>query len=320
MKLTARKQITALWNEHMQGETQVIYPATPSTDEIMKLEPPEVETDEQAAALSDMRSKARSLKGALIYICLVHPAVTHDVSRVCALMARPTWASYACAKRILSWLHAHIDLGPVWGDPSITSLDDLVPSGPDREPMDDRRTWSLYACVDSDLASPVMRAQTAEQASIRPADRQAARSQLGYSICLAGAAFQSISRRQHSVASDVAAAECFAASSCAADLINITGVLRFVSFGVLGDHPVPLWIDNEACVLVATDASSIKRLAYITRRVRLLQELQRLHIIKCLNVPGTANPADVLTKYIRKAAWRLYIARLYNVCADALRS
>ena len=83
---------------------------------------------------------------------------------------------------------------------------------------------------------------------------------------------------------------------------------------------MPLWIDNEACVLVATDASSIHRLAYITRRVRLLQELQRLGVIKCLNVPGLANPADVFTKYVRKASWRVYIARIYNVCIDALRS
>ena len=48
------------------------------------------------------------------------------------------------------------------------------------------------------------------------------------------------------------------------DLISLTGTLRFLSFGVLGDHSVPLWCDNEACVLVAKDASAIKRLSYVT--------------------------------------------------------
>ena len=120
------------------------------------------------------------------------------------------------------------------------------------------------------------------------------------------------SRRQHSTAVDVAAAELYAASAAAAHLISITGTLRFLSFGVLGDHSVPLWCDNEACVLVAKDASAIKRLSYVTRRVRLLQELQVNGLISVLNVPGKDNPADALTKSLDRTTFRRYMARLYN--------
>ena len=124
--------------------------------------------------------------------------------------------------------------------------------------------------------------------------------------------FESISRRQPSTALDTAVAETFACSTAAAHLINITGVLRFVSFGVLGADPVPMWCDNEVAVMVANDASSLKRMAYIARRIRFLQELVKLRLADVKNVPGKVNPADALTKHLHKQTYREYMARLYN--------
>ena len=124
-----------------------------------------------------------------------------------------------------------------------------------------------------------------------------------------------VSRRQHSVALDTAAAELFAASTCACSLISIAGVLRFASFAELGDHVIPIWCDNDACVTVSRDASSIKRLAYVARRVRFLQELEG-HVSKMHPVPGTANPADAFTKHLAKPTFKQYMARLYNVSPD----
>ena len=127
-----------------------------------------------------------------------------------------------------------------------------------------------------------------------------------------------MSRRQHSVSLDTASAEIFAASCACAHLVNITGVLRFVSFGVLGDDPVTVWCDNEAAVLVANDASSAKRLPFVARRVRLLQELRERGIVHVCGVPGKANPADVLTKYLPKGDFKRYMARLYNCSEDEI--
>jgi len=50
-----------------------------------------------------------------------------------------------------------------------------------------------------------------------------------------------------------------------------------------------------------------KRLSYITRRVRLLQELQALAIVSALHVPGKENPADVLTKSVGREDFRKYM-------------
>ena len=95
-------------------------------------------------------------------------------------------------------------------------------------------------------------------------------------------------------------------------------MLRFVTFGILGDQPVPVWCDNEAAVLVANDASSAKRLPFVTRRVRLLQELRERGIVHVLSVPGKENPADALTKYLSKHDFKPYMARMYNCSVDEL--
>jgi hypothetical protein len=72
------------------------------------------------------------------------------------------------------------------------------------------------------------------------------------------------------------------------------------------------WCDNEAAVLVANDASSAKRLPFVTRRIRLLQELRERGIVHVISVPGKANPADALTKYLSKPEFKAYMARMYN--------
>ena len=73
-----------------------------------------------------------------------------------------------------------------------------------------------------------------------------------------------------------------------------------------------MWCDNEVAVTVANDASSEKRMAYIARRIRFLQELVKLRLTDVRSVPGKENPADALTKHLHKQTYREYMARLYN--------
>ena len=66
-------------------------------------------------------------------------------------------------------------------------------------------------------------------------------------------------------------------------------------------------------MLVSTDSTPLKRLAYIARRCRFLQELAARGLVCLRNVPGSANPADALTKHISpKTAFREYMARIYQ--------
>ena len=177
--------------------------------------------------------------------------------------------------------------------------------------MDSERDFSLYCEVDSDLPSKGMPPR--QEADTSSTDRSANLAQLGYVVYFAGAAIEAVSRRQHSTATDTAAAELFAASVAAAILVSIKGILTFLSFGELGNNAVRVWCDNEAAVMVSKDATSIKRLAYIARRCRFLQELGVMDIVALLNVDGKANPADALTKDISpKTRFREYMARMYN--------
>ena len=308
--ITAAKHIKQLVAEHLSSEAVSSRVPTPDTKEIMSLEPPPTETPEQEAALEPMRKLARSLKGGLIYIAQVHPGIAHACSRVCAYMAKPTEQSYAAAKRILLWLRDRVDLGVTFGGPHIKSLDDLVPSELPRDPLDEQRAPCLACTVDSDLNGRTL--PSLEEAERGPTDSRASRSQLGYEFSIAGGCFDATSRRQHSIAVDTAAAELFAASTAAAQLINITGILRFITFGILGVHPVPMHCDNEICITVARDASSMKKVSYVARRVRLLQELVERKVIKMVKVSGLANPADMLTKHLTKDIFRKYAANLYG--------
>jgi hypothetical protein len=189
------------------------------------------------------------------------------------------------------------------------------PDDPEK-PMSTRLTYSMYACADSDLSK-----RDLIPGEPRPAS--ASRSQLGYLIWFMGGVIESVSRRQPSVAIDTAAAELFAASTCAQAILCISDVLMFISFGVLGVDATPLWIDNEACILIAKDATSIKRLAYMARRAAWMRELTDTNhdvrqVVRPLKVDGTANPADALTKYLSKPIFRAYAARMYNCSEEGL--
>ena len=316
--LSAERHISDLADEHLSDEARPLTPQLPSTKDIMSLAPPPSETPQEEALLEPMRKRARSLKGGLIYIAQVHPAIAHPIARICALMAKPTHASYAAAKLVLWWLWAHRDLGVTWGGPDIRSVHDLVPRGSPRQPTDPQRDGSLCCFVDSDLARQTMPAATVEDIERAPPDKNASRSQLGYVVHFAHGTLDGISRRQHSTAVDTPAAELFAASVASAQLLHLTGVLRFVSFGVLGHDVVPVWCDNSVTVLVSTDSTPLKRLAYIARRVRLLQELARHGIVKLHDVPGTQNPADIFTKHLTREEFERYMTIVYNCSAEQL--
>ena len=146
------------------------------------------------------------------------------------------------------------------------------------------------------------------------------RSQLGYVVTLLGGPLEAVSRRQHSTALDTPSSEIFAASTCAAVLIHMQGVFRFLSFGTLGTAPIPLWCDNEVAVGIGHAAASVKRIAYIARRASFLQEVNG-SAVKLLDIPGTANPADVFTKFLKlKEQWFKYCAWIYNTAISRFRT
>ena len=72
-----------------------------------------------------------------------------------------------------------------------------------------------------------------------------------------------------------------------------------------------MWCDNEVCVMVTKDESSMKRLSYVARRVRFLQELHSRGIIEIRKVDGTINPVDALTKYLQPKDYKRYMDHIH---------
>ena len=53
---------------------------------------------------------------------------------------------------------------------------------------------------------------------------------------------------------------------------------------------------------------------FVTRRVRLLQELSDFSHVRVLNISGKANPSDAMTKVMKvKTTYREYMSILYNI-------
>ena len=72
--------------------------------------------------------------------------------------------------------------------------------------------------------------------------------------------------------------------------------------------------------MVSKNSTPLKRLAYVARRVRFLQELAHYNIVKLYDVPGTANPADCFTKHLARGEFERYTSILYNCSVEALRA
>jgi hypothetical protein len=309
--MTAMKHIDAMVENHLELDAILPTPDTPATSSIERLPFPQDETDEEKLHNEQWRKAARSLIGGLLYVAQVHAAIQHPVSMLCSTMACPSPESYAAAKRILCWLKAHRTLGITFNAEGV-KLEDLEPPADPRQPMDGNSQPYMQACCDSNLNG-----RTLSPEEIPP--KGSWRSQLGYVVSLLGGPIEAVSRRQHSTALDTPSAEIFAASTCAAILMHLQGVFRFVSFGMLGNRPIPLWCDNEVAVGVANSAASVKRIAYIARRASFLQEVNGT-AVKLLDVPGTANPSDIMTKYMKvKEQWFKYCARIYNAAVARFR-
>ena len=130
-------------------------------------------------------------------------------------------------------------------------------------------------------------------------------------VLFQGAVIHHVSHKIPAVTKDVAAAEAWEVAALAGDIISI--ITTLVELGVPIDYAVPIWTDSLTAVFLAQDARALKRIAYVARRVRFIQEAEALHYIKCMHVDGELNPVDPLTKYVTAIKFFRAMGYLTNV-------
>ena len=78
-------------------------------------------------------------------------------------------------------------------------------------------------------------------------------------------------------------------------------------------HATMLLFDSRTTVFVASSDASVKKSAWVTRRVKVLREGEADGQIKPTFIPGTEMVADVNTKYLPYAQWRRLSSIMLNM-------
>ena len=94
-------------------------------------------------------------------------------------------------------------------------------------------------------------------------------------------------------------------STLIAAAVPIVGLMQ--ECGIVPDGPIPVWNDNESAVNMCSDASSLKRSAYILRRIHFVIELVKSGQFLVKHCSGKKMPADALTKHLpAHVQWAFY--------------
>ena len=159
---------------------------------------------------------------------------------------------------------------------------------------------SLYACVDSNCASPT---------DSTAANTALARSVSGIVCMLARVCVDGGATRQHLAAPDVHSAEVNAAGTGLQRVSVLAEMLREMS---IPTGAVPIYVDSESTLLVANNERSVKRSVWTIRRVIVLQEAVAHELAAVRKIDEADNLADLLTKYLKFVRWRRHIDIIMN--------
>ena len=122
------------------------------------------------------------------------------------------------------------------------------------------------------------------------------RSVTGFVVMCSGGVLFEISQRQHLVTPEPTSSEVVAAGTCVNYGIPINDVFQEISVR-LGE-PTPFWLDSQSTLLMATSDVSVKRSAWISRRVDVIADAVKHNEIAPHKCGDPDMLADGDTKYI----------------------
>ena len=199
--------------------------------------------------------------GALMYIMsCTRPDLAYTASSLAKHMANPCERHWTILKGVGRYLNATKDLGILYG----TSPDGLT------------------GYTDSDYA----------------ACKDTRRSRTGFVFTLYGGAVSWSSKQQSVVATSSAESEYIAASLAARECIWLRRIAHFLE--VPFDKSIPLFIDNQSALHMATNSSDSARTKHIDVHYHFLRNVVNRHLLRMSFISTDDNPSDMFTKALSR--------------------
>jgi hypothetical protein len=213
----------------------------------------------------------RSIVGALQYITLSRPDLTHAINMVCQFMHQPGTSHFQAVKRILRYLQGTLDYG-------LRLLS--------------RSSLSLYGFSDADWAGCL--------------DTRC--STTGYCIYLGANCISWASKKQATVSRSSAEAEYHSMSTTTAELTWILYLLRDI--GINLSTPPVLFCDNTSALHLTVNPVFHARTKHIELDVHFVREKVAAGALVTRFVPTHLQIADVFTKALSKEAFQRLRSKL----------
>ena len=128
------------------------------------------------------------------------------------------------------------------------------------------------------------------------------------------AAGQSLSLRQHLVASGSHIAEVVALSTNVTHIVPVNGLLQ--ELGVRGGKPTRTYLDSQSTIFVATSDTAPKKSVWLARRTKVVTETVQMGEVEPIHIGEADMCADSFTKYVKLATYLRHMHYILNMPGD----
>jgi hypothetical protein len=211
------------------------------------------------------------------------PDISYAVRELARFMSNYGPKHYAAAKHLLRYLKGSSSWGIIYGD-----VQNMTPI--------------FRSFADSDWATSDNR-----------------RSVSGYLIECGGGPLAWSSKQQTLIALSSCEAEYISCTHCARQIIWLRSLFRELGFPQL--HASILYCDNQGTVSCTHDPHAHSRMKHIDLRAHFIRDCVNRRIIDVHHIPGTQNPADLLTKPLHPVIHQKWINLIrLNTTQDSIRT
>jgi hypothetical protein len=235
---------------------------TPLPDEQLTFDMCPKTDDERRELAQHPYNKYCAIVGKCMYLSTcTRPDISFAVRELARYMSNYGMKHYKAAKHLLRYLKGTMSRGIIYGD-----VENAIPI--------------FRSFADSDWGTSDNR-----------------RSISGYIIECGGGPLTWSSKQQSLVALSSCEAEYISCTHCARQIIWLRSL--FNELGFPQERASILFCDNQGTVTCTHDPHSHSRMKHIDLRAHFIRDCVNRRIIDVHHIPGTQNPADLLTKPLR---------------------